>query len=903
MWIPSKITRPRPFSQIINRSRLLVPLATADQFKLVLLRAPAGYGKTTMAVQWLADKPNVGWFNIDNTDNDEFRFANYFLQALNHATNGQCSNSLKLAQSRQYSSLQALFADLLGELSKINQRYYLVLDDYHLIDNDALHQAIRFLIKHQPDKMTLVMTSRSIPAIGTANLRVRNQLLEIDISQLAFDSDEIARFFHQSTATRMHAETANRLCSYTEGWASALQLMALQASQATHSIESIATDLGKLAQPHLWEYLIEEVFDLLSQELQQFLLHCSVLDHFNDLMAIQLSQRDDALAMIETLVKCGLFISPLEGDGNWYCFHPLFAEFLWHQRETLIPQQEQRLQTGAAHAWLAQSSPHQALIHAKRANNTPLISDILLEHGWKMFNQGELDTLNIAINALDNDHIFHYPPLCLLKAWLAQSQHQTELVSEIIETSIIEMKRRNVDINSKLQGEFDALRAQVAINQNQPEQANVYAESALSLLDHSSYRSRIVATSVIGEVNHVSGQLDRALSLMQQTEKLARQYQVSHQTLWALLQQSEILMAQGMAQSAYDLQETAFKLVETHNLHQLPLYEFLLRIRAQLLWCWNRLEEAEQFALRGLDVIRHLDESKHLHSYSILAQIALSRGQQEKTAHYVQKIEQLLNRGGYHLDWRASAYLSQLLYWQANDDKQAINDWLLTTSKPHQACNHFTQLQWRNIARAQIHLEDYTEAKISLDRLNQQASAHSLLADSNRNLVLEAVLAIKQADHPLAQKKLSQALQLTNQTGMLGNFLIDGPVIHHQLSILVKDGSLNELDRYRLQSVLKSLAIKSNEQRIEFDDTLFNRLIAHPQVPELIRTSPLTQREWQVLGLIYSGCSNEQIALELDVAATTIKTHIRNLYQKLNISDRSDAKATAKTLLELIGYS
>ena len=86
MWIPSKITRPRPFSQIINRSRLLVPLATADQFKLVLLRAPAGYGKTTMAVQWLADKPNVGWFNIDNTDNDEFRFANYFLQALNHAT-------------------------------------------------------------------------------------------------------------------------------------------------------------------------------------------------------------------------------------------------------------------------------------------------------------------------------------------------------------------------------------------------------------------------------------------------------------------------------------------------------------------------------------------------------------------------------------------------------------------------------------------------------------------------------------------------------------------------------------------------------------------------------------------------------------------------------------------------
>jgi LuxR family maltose regulon positive regulatory protein len=902
MWIPSKITRPRPFSQIINRSRLLVPLSAADQFKLVLLRAPAGYGKTTMAVQWLADKTNVGWFNIDATDNDEFRFANYFLQALNQATNGLCGNSLKLAQSRQYSSLQTLFADLLGELGKITQRYYLVLDDYHLIENDVLHQAIRFLIKHQPDKMTLVMTSRSIPSIGTANLRVRNQLLEIDISQLAFDSDEIARFFHQSTSTRIQIETANQLCHYTEGWASALQLMALHATHATHSIESIATDLGKLAQPHLWEYLIEEVFELLSEDTQLFLLRCSVFDHFNDLMAIQLTHHDDALAMIEGLVKRGLFISPLEGDNNWFCFHPLFAEFLLHQRETIIPQQEQRLQADAAHAWLIQDSPHQALIHAKRANDTQLIAKILLKHGWKMFNQGELETLNIAIKVLGDDLIFHYPILCLLKAWLAQSQHQTDIVSDIIETSIAELKSRNVDINNKLQGEFDALRAQVAMNQNQPEPAKIYAENALSTLDHSSYRSRIVATSVIGEVNHVSGQLDRALSLMQQTEKLARQYQITHQTLWALLQQSEILIAQGMAQSAYDLQETAFKLIETHKLHQVPLYEFLLRIRAQLLWCWNRLEEAEQFALRGLDVIRHLDESKHLHIYSILAKIAQSRGQQEKSAHYVAKIEQLLSSGTYHLDWRASAYLSQLLHWQAEGDNQAVSNWLLTTAQPEKACNHFTQLQWRNIARAQIHLQRFKEAKSSLDRLQQQASAHSLLADANRNLVLEAVLATKLGDGATAQLKLKQALQLTNQTGMLGNFLIDGPVIHHQLERLAKDSALNELDRYRLQSVLKSLAVKANEQHIEFDDTLFNRLIEHPQVPELIRTSPLTQREWQVLGLIHSGCSNEQIALELDVAATTIKTHIRNLYQKLNISDRNQAKTTAKTLLQLIGY-
>lgn len=275
-------------------------------------------------------------------------------------------------------------------------------------------------------------------------------------------------------------------------------------------------------------------------------MQCSVLDHFDDALVSSLTGRDDALAMIESLNRFGLFISPLEGETNWYRFHNLFAEFLAHQRQARIPQQEQDLQRAAAKAWLEAAAPHQALRHAHLAQDTELLASILSQYGWKMFNQGELEVLEAAINQLSPPQLYREPKLCMLQAWLAQSQHRYNDVGALLAKAAKEMKALNVELSTKEQGEFNALRAQVAINQNEPEKALELAELALSQLDHTTYRSRIVATSVVGEVNHVLGHLSRALSMMQQTEKLARQYQVYHQALWALLQQSEILLAQGM---------------------------------------------------------------------------------------------------------------------------------------------------------------------------------------------------------------------------------------------------------------------------------------------------------------------------------------------------------------------
>ncbi|EGA69032.1 transcriptional regulator MalT [Vibrio sinaloensis DSM 21326] len=902
MWIPSKLTRPGRLHNAIVRPRVLDLLQQAPCYKLVLFRSPAGYGKTTMAAQWLSDKINVGWYSIDESDNDSFRFMNYLLQALNKATNNACPNAQKLAEKRQFSSLHSLFGEVFSEMSSFHQECYLVLDDYHLINDEEIHEAMRFFLKHMPDNLTLVVTSRAAPPLGTANLRVRDLMIEIGNELLAFDTEETTRFFNQRVADGIDDTTADNLRSYVEGWPSALQLIALQAQHQHKTLAQSAESFSEFSHAHLWDYLVEEVFDLLDAETRMFLLQCSVLDHFNDELVSTLTERDDALSMIESLNRFGLFIHPLEGEQNWYRFHNLFAEFLTHERSARIPQQETRLHQTAAKAWLKLSSPHQALHHAQKAKNSQLIADILLQYGWKMFNGGELRSVEKAIETLAPEQLYSEPKLCMLQAWLAQSQHRYNDVGDLLSKADEQMKALNVVLNEKEQGEFNALRAQVAINQNEPEKALELAELSLSQVDSTVYRSRIVATSVVGEVNHVLGHLSRALPMMQQTEKLARQYQVYHQALWAMLQQSEILIAQGYVQAAFEVQDNAFKLIEEQQLQQVPLHEFLLRIRAQILWCWNRLDEAEECAYKGLDILGHHSPSKHLHSYSMLARIAIGRGELDKAGKFIEQIVHLLKQSTYHVDWTANASLSLILFWQARGDLDSLQQWLETTVRPERACNHFTQLQWRNIARAQIALEQFDKAGETLAFLQQEAQAKDLLTDTNRNLIVEAVLAISQQDEETARERLKQALALTNQTGMLGNFLVDGAKIGHILEKLNHKTELGDLERHRAQQLLKDISTTQRSRSVHFDEEFVEKLVNHPNIPELVRTSPLTQREWQVLGLIYSGFSNEQIAQELDVAGTTIKTHIRNLYQKLNIANRKEAIKTAENLLQLMGY-
>ena len=175
MLIPSKLSRPVRLDHTVVRERLLAKLSGAHNFRLALVTSPAGYGKTTLISQWAAGKSDLGWYSLDEGDNQQERFASYLIAAIQQATHGHCVASEVMVQKRQYASLSSLFSQLFIELAEWHRPLYVVIDDYHLITNPVIHESMRFFLRHQPENLTLVVLSRNLPQLGIANLRVRDQ--------------------------------------------------------------------------------------------------------------------------------------------------------------------------------------------------------------------------------------------------------------------------------------------------------------------------------------------------------------------------------------------------------------------------------------------------------------------------------------------------------------------------------------------------------------------------------------------------------------------------------------------------------------------------------------------------------------------------------------------------------
>ncbi|HDG1672305.1 TPA: HTH-type transcriptional regulator MalT [Kluyvera cryocrescens] len=899
MLIPSKLSRPVRLEHTVIRERLLAKLSGANNYRLALITSPAGYGKTTLVSQWAAGMSDLGWYSLDEGDNQQERFASYLIAAIQQATGGHCEASENMVQKRQYASLSSLFSQLFIELSEWQRPLYLVIDDYHLITNPVIHDAMRFFLRHQPENLTLVVLSRNLPQLGIANLRVRDQLLEVGSQQLSFTHAETKQFFDCRLASPIEVAESSRLCDDVAGWATALQLIALSARQRNNATQHSARRLAGINASHLSDYLVDEVLDNVDRETRNFLLKSSLLRSMNDSLIARVTGEENGQMRLEEIERQGLFLQRMDNSGEWFNYHPLFCSFLRQRCQWELAAELPEIHRSAAESWMAQGFPSEAIHHALAAGDPKMLRDILLNHAWGLFHHSELALLEESLSALPWESLLENPRLVLLQAWLMQSQHRYSEVNTLLARAEQEMTS---EMDASLHGDFNALRAQVAINDGDQDEAERLSTVALEELPLANFYSRIVATSVHGEVLHCKGLLSQSIAVMQQTEQMARRHDIWHYALWSLIQQSEILFAQGFLQAAWECQEKGFQLIREQHLEQLPMHEFLLRIRSQLLWAWARLDEAEAAARTGIEVLSGFQPQQQLQCLTLQVQCSLARGDLDNARNHLNRLENLLGNGAYHSDWVSNADKVRVIYWQMVGDKKSAANWLRHTPKPEFANNHFLQGQWRNIARVQILLGEFDSAEMVLEELNENARSLRLMSDLNRNLLLLNQLHWQSGNKNEAQRVLLEALQLANRTGFISHFVIEGEAMAQQLRQLIQLNTLPELDQHRAQRILREINQHHRHKFAHFDESFVERLLNHPEVPELIRTSPLTQREWQVLGLIYSGYSNEQIAGELDVAATTIKTHIRNLYQKLGVAHRQDAVLHAQNLLKMMGY-
>ena len=891
MLVSSKLSPSELPCDVIERPAVLKQLSHAAHCSLILLLAPAGFGKTTTARLWLQNEKNIGWYQLDASDNQPQQFMRYFVAAFNQALKGAIGDKTHAAVER-CTSIEACVSEVLAILAQHSNHCYLVLDDYHHINNPEIHQSMRFLIKHAPSHLSIVLLSRALPSLNVANLHVQGLIREITSDNLSFDLQETHRFLAQQSSRPIPSQISESWQGYTQGWPAALRLATTQDQLKSSNFQLTSDLVYQLNHDYLWPYLREEVLQTVNQQQQHFLLRCTICNDFNGTLAASITRQPNAQSLIGSLQHSGVFLSRVSGKNNRYRFHSIFADFLTDERQSQLPGEECQLHTLAAQSCLEEAEPTNALNHAHQAKDVELVTSILHQYAWQLINLGEWDVVIQALETLPQSQSIESPKLSLLQAWQAHQQGNTARTTHLLENFAYPQQ----GVSSNEQGEINALSALLAAERGHCELALELAERALSCIETNQHDSRVMATLAVAQANHQLGHLDRALPLMQQAEKFARQHHLHQQTLVAAIEQSKIFLALSRPKLAYEIQDNAFQFVEHHQLQHLPCFASLVTTRIELLFSWHKLNDI-QLCLSRYKAL--LEAAKAVYYYSIQARLALYQGEPKRTSDWLIQLESALTASPTNTEDMVIAEQVLLICWQATDKTVEIERWLINALRPSSAANAVTQLQWRNIARAQVYLKQLEAATTSCEWLQEQAALHQLVSEKTKNWLMMCLCRIEQKEDTLARKRLLQALTASGESGMIGDFIIDGEALLPFVDDLTSSPKANPIEQRTARKIHQYIKPR-NKNMPSFDSQFIQQLIHHNAAPELLKTSPLTDREWQVWGLIHAGHSNEHIAFELDVATTTIKTHIRNIYQKLAISNRKQAISTANSWVKLV---
>ena len=361
------------------RSRLSERLNRgAEESGLILVSAPAGFGKTTLLAEWLAAAPagqwSAAWLSLDATDNDPARFWTYLIAALQTVAPGLGAGALSLLESPQ-TSIEAVIATLLNELSALPHDVVLVLDDYHVVDAQTVHDGMAFLLEHLPPQLHLVIATRADPALPLARLRAGGKLLEIRAADLRFTPDEAAAYLNEVMGLALTARDVAALEGRTEGWIAALQLAAISMQGRDDVTSFIAGFAGD--DRYIVDYLIEEVLRRQPEGVRSFLLQTSVLDRLTGPLCDAVTGQDGGKAMLEALDRGNLFLVPLDDHRQWYRYHHLFGDVL---RARLLDEQPDRVPDlhRRASGWYEQNGePSEAIRHALAAEDFERAADLV----------------------------------------------------------------------------------------------------------------------------------------------------------------------------------------------------------------------------------------------------------------------------------------------------------------------------------------------------------------------------------------------------------------------------------------------------------------------------------------------------------------------------------------------
>ena len=432
--IATKLFRPNPRHQTVERTRLHDLLRQGCTLPLTLVVAPAGWGKSTLVADWLMhDQVAAGWVSLDGGDDDPKRFWRYLLLAAGRAAPGAGGAALRRLDAAGSDVLRDVLPTFVNEMTSSDAPLVLVLDDYHLVTSAQVHESVSTLLDRCPPQLHLVLITRADPPLPLSRLRVRGELAELRAEHLKFSLDEAREFFGGRLGTQLSEQDVNRLVARTEGWAAGLQLAALRLKDRADPSSFIERFTG--ADWHIVNYLGEEVLTSQPHRVRDFLLLTSVLNRLCAPLCNALTGGDDAAELISEVNRANLFLIPLDDERRWFRYHHLFGGLLRHELTRTAPDKPAALHQRAARWYADNGDAAEAIGHAIAAADLALSGQLVAAHWRQHFNAGQLETVRMWLDSLPAGLVAADASLTAARVWVALDTGRLEEVGAALDAA------------------------------------------------------------------------------------------------------------------------------------------------------------------------------------------------------------------------------------------------------------------------------------------------------------------------------------------------------------------------------------------------------------------------------------------------------------------------------------
>jgi len=903
--LATKLHVPRPRPDLVPRLRLAERLDEGLARGLMLVCAPAGYGKTVLLADWARHgQPTVAWLSLDVGDNDPARFWRHCVAALDQGRPGLAGRVGPLFGPPAPSSYEGLVIALINELAAEQDacQALLVLDDYHLIDSETVHTSLGFLLEHRPPGLRLVLASRSDPPLALARLRGRGQLAELRAAELRFTADEAAALLRQTAAgpgAALPDTAVAALAARTEGWAAGLQLAALSLLGQPDAAGFVAEFTG--SHRYVLDFLTEEVLEHQSERVRTFLLETSVLERLSGPLCDAVTGRPGGQELLEQVERAGLFLMPLDEVRGWWRYHHLFADLLRVRLQEEQPGLAPRLHRNAA-AWYAERGlADDAIRHAVAAGEMTWAARLIEQDFDMVYNvRGEGGTIQRWFSALPADLVQSRPRLLLVQALLmATSGHLdavdalldaaeragADAVDEPFEPTVGRAASMLVNVPAyiavdrsylaQLRGDAGgtaafAAQALAVIGEGERLLDSVarwqlaiaawlggrLAEAERALVDgiaglHAAGLLAVAASSVyeLGQVQRARGRLDAAVQACQQALEVTV---VPGRPPWAAAGPAYV----GLGELAYERNEMEIALQHvTEGIALCRQWVYTTQLAAGLVTlAWIR--QAAGDPAGALDAIGEA--------------VRVAPGPPGLFNPVpAQRARLLLAQG----DLAAAAHWMKECGLDADDEPDYSRE-------PGQLV----------LARVLLAQGLPGQALALLDRLYAAAVAQDRIGSVIEAGALRALALAASGEESGAVAALADALTLACPQGYVRIFVDEGKPMAALLGLLITAQRAGQAAAEApLGCLARLLRAFDSGPALPVPGRLATRV-----VPGLVEA--LTERELEVLGMLAAGRSNQAVARELVVTIDTVKKHVSHILDKLGTANRTEAVARAREL-------